>query len=52
MAGRQRLPGGPGQRGGYWHHQHREKPHHAVRDERFQNELLDHLAGVTGERLR
>jgi hypothetical protein len=38
--------------GGYWHHQHREKPHHAVRDERFQNELLDHLASVTGERLR
>ena len=38
--------------GGYWHHQHREKPHHAVRDERFQNELLDHLASVTGEHLR
>lgn len=38
--------------GGYWYHQHREKPHPAVRDERFQNELLDHLAGVTGERLR
>lgn len=36
---------------GYWYHQHREKPHPAVRDERFQNELLDHLAGVTGERL-
>ena len=38
--------------GGYWYHQNREKPHPAVRDERFQNELLDHLAGVTGERLR
>ncbi|OAE00262.1 SDR family NAD(P)-dependent oxidoreductase [Arthrobacter sp. OY3WO11] len=37
--------------GGYWYHQHREKPHPAVRDERFQNELLDHLAGLTGERL-
>ncbi|MFJ6359272.1 SDR family NAD(P)-dependent oxidoreductase [Pseudarthrobacter oxydans] len=37
--------------GGYWYHQHREKPHPAVRDERFQDELLDHLAGVTGERL-
>ena len=37
--------------GGYWYHQHREKPHPAVRDERFQNELLDHLAAVTGERL-
>lgn len=37
--------------GGYWYHQKREKPHHAVRDERFQNELLDHLAEVTGERL-
>lgn len=37
--------------GGYWYHQKREKPHHAVRDERFQNKLLDHLAGVTGERL-
>ncbi|MFB9406246.1 SDR family NAD(P)-dependent oxidoreductase [Pseudarthrobacter polychromogenes] len=37
--------------GGYWYHQHREKPHPAIRDERFQDELLDHLAGVTGERL-
>ena len=35
--------------GGYWFHQHREKPHHAARDERFQNALLDHLAGITGE---
>jgi len=35
--------------GGYWFHQNREKPHHAARDERFQNALLDHLAGITGE---
>ena len=37
--------------GGYWFHQAREKPHHAARDERFQNALLDHLAEITGERL-
>jgi NAD(P)-dependent dehydrogenase (short-subunit alcohol dehydrogenase family) len=37
--------------GGYWFHQAREKPHQAARDERFQNALLDHLAGITGERL-
>ena len=37
--------------GGYWYHQKRENPHHAVRDERFQNGLLDHLASATGERL-
>jgi NAD(P)-dependent dehydrogenase (short-subunit alcohol dehydrogenase family) len=37
--------------GGYWFHQHREKPHPAVRDERFQNGLLDRLADITGERL-
>ncbi|UEL28680.1 SDR family NAD(P)-dependent oxidoreductase [Pseudarthrobacter sp. L1SW] len=37
--------------GGYWYHQKRENPHHAVRDERFQNGLLDHLASVTGERM-
>jgi NAD(P)-dependent dehydrogenase (short-subunit alcohol dehydrogenase family) len=37
--------------GGYWFHQQRRKAHHAVQDERFQNELLDHLARVTGERL-
>ena len=34
--------------GGYWCHQTREKPHHATRDERFQNALLDHLAVVAG----
>lgn len=37
--------------GGYWHHQHRQKPHPAVRDERFQKDLLEHLARITGERL-
>jgi NAD(P)-dependent dehydrogenase (short-subunit alcohol dehydrogenase family) len=37
--------------GGYWFHQQRHKAHDAVRDERFQNELLDHLAGITGQRL-
>jgi NAD(P)-dependent dehydrogenase (short-subunit alcohol dehydrogenase family) len=37
--------------GGYWYHQKREKPHHAVRDEGFQDGLLDHLADITGERL-
>jgi NAD(P)-dependent dehydrogenase (short-subunit alcohol dehydrogenase family) len=37
--------------GGYWFHQQRHKAHHAVHDERFQNELLDHLVHVTGERL-
>jgi NAD(P)-dependent dehydrogenase (short-subunit alcohol dehydrogenase family) len=37
--------------GGYWFHQQRHKAHPAARDERFQNELLDHLARVTGERL-
>ncbi|WP_104045587.1 SDR family NAD(P)-dependent oxidoreductase [Arthrobacter sp. ZGTC412] len=37
--------------GGYWFHQQRHKAHHAVHDERFQNELLDLLARVTGERL-
>ncbi|VXB21660.1 NAD(P)-dependent dehydrogenase, short-chain alcohol dehydrogenase family [Arthrobacter sp. 9AX] len=37
--------------GGYWFHQHREKPHPAARDERFQDGLLDYLAEATGERL-
>lgn len=37
--------------GGYWYHQKLQEPHRAVRDERFQDELLDHLAEVTGERL-
>src|SRR4051794_31726104 len=38
--------------GGYWHHQRRTEPHAAVRDARFQDELLDELAGVTGVELR
>ena len=37
--------------GGYWFHQQRHKAHHAVHDERFQSQLLDHLARETGERL-
>jgi NAD(P)-dependent dehydrogenase (short-subunit alcohol dehydrogenase family) len=37
--------------GGYWYHQHRQKAHPAVHDERFQGELLNHLAGITGEAL-
>jgi len=34
--------------GGYWYHQRRREPHPAVRDERFQTELLDSLAAFTG----
>jgi NAD(P)-dependent dehydrogenase (short-subunit alcohol dehydrogenase family) len=37
--------------GGYWFHQRRHQAHPAVHDERFQNEILDHLASITGERL-
>lgn len=37
--------------GGYWYHQHRQKAHPAVHDARFQNGLLNHLSGVTGEPL-
>ena len=37
--------------GGYWYHQHREEPHPKAHDPRFQDELLDKLAGVTGMRL-
>lgn len=33
---------------GYWHHQRREEPHRAVRDEVFQDELLIALAEHTG----
>jgi NAD(P)-dependent dehydrogenase (short-subunit alcohol dehydrogenase family) len=33
--------------GGYWHHQRLRKPHPAVLDRRFQDELLDTLARVT-----
>jgi NAD(P)-dependent dehydrogenase (short-subunit alcohol dehydrogenase family) len=37
--------------GGYWYHQHREEPHPKVHDHRFQDELLEQLAGFTGTRL-
>ncbi|MET4591752.1 NAD(P)-dependent dehydrogenase (short-subunit alcohol dehydrogenase family) [Arthrobacter sp. 754] len=37
--------------GGYWYHQHRRKAHPAVYELGFQDTLLNHLAGVTGERL-
>jgi NAD(P)-dependent dehydrogenase (short-subunit alcohol dehydrogenase family) len=37
--------------GGYWHHQRRIEPHPAVHDQRFQDQLLDALAGFTGTRL-
>jgi NAD(P)-dependent dehydrogenase (short-subunit alcohol dehydrogenase family) len=37
--------------GGYWYHQQRIEPHHAVRDERFQDRLLDALARATSARL-
>jgi NAD(P)-dependent dehydrogenase (short-subunit alcohol dehydrogenase family) len=37
--------------GGYWYHQHRTQPHPAVRDRRFQDELLDVLARFTATRL-
>jgi NAD(P)-dependent dehydrogenase (short-subunit alcohol dehydrogenase family) len=33
--------------GGYWYHQSREKPAPSVRDHRFQDELLEQLAGFT-----
>jgi NAD(P)-dependent dehydrogenase (short-subunit alcohol dehydrogenase family) len=34
--------------GGYWYHQQRRTPHRAVRDPRFQDELLTALARLTG----
>jgi len=37
--------------GGYWHHQRRVDPHPSVRDEQFQDQLLDALAQFTGTRL-
>lgn len=37
--------------GGYWHHQRRQEPHPAVHDQRFQDDLLDALARVTGTSL-
>lgn len=38
--------------GGYWYHQQRSDPHPAVRDPRFQDQVVDGLAAVTGEALR
>jgi NAD(P)-dependent dehydrogenase (short-subunit alcohol dehydrogenase family) len=37
--------------GGYWYHRQRSEPHPAVRDLRFQDQLLGELARLTGERL-
>jgi NAD(P)-dependent dehydrogenase (short-subunit alcohol dehydrogenase family) len=37
--------------GGYWHHQRPQKPHPAVHDQRFQDELLDTLARFTSTSL-
>jgi NAD(P)-dependent dehydrogenase (short-subunit alcohol dehydrogenase family) len=37
--------------GGYWYHQRRTEPHPAVRDRRFQDQLLEDLAGFTATHL-
>jgi NAD(P)-dependent dehydrogenase (short-subunit alcohol dehydrogenase family) len=37
--------------GGYWYHQRRTEPHPAVHDPRFQDQLLEDLAGFTATRL-
>jgi NAD(P)-dependent dehydrogenase (short-subunit alcohol dehydrogenase family) len=37
--------------GGYWYHQRRIKPHPAVHDRRFQDQLLDELARFTATRI-
>jgi NAD(P)-dependent dehydrogenase (short-subunit alcohol dehydrogenase family) len=37
--------------GGYWHHRRRIETHPAVRDPRFQDQLLDELARFTAMRL-
>ncbi len=37
--------------GGYWYHQQRTEPHPAVRDQRFQDQLLSELARFTATRL-
>jgi NAD(P)-dependent dehydrogenase (short-subunit alcohol dehydrogenase family) len=37
--------------GGYWHHQRRDKAHPAALDQHLQDELLEYLARLTGERL-
>jgi NAD(P)-dependent dehydrogenase (short-subunit alcohol dehydrogenase family) len=38
--------------GGYWYHQSRIDPHPAVRDERFQDQLIEELARVTATPLQ
>jgi hypothetical protein len=37
--------------GGCWHHQRRFRPHPAVADAQFRDELLEALADFTGTRL-
>jgi NAD(P)-dependent dehydrogenase (short-subunit alcohol dehydrogenase family) len=37
--------------GGYWYHQRRTEPHPAVRDRRFQDQLLEDLAHFTATHL-
>jgi NAD(P)-dependent dehydrogenase (short-subunit alcohol dehydrogenase family) len=37
--------------GGYWYHQRRAEPAVSVHDQRFQDQLLEELAGVTATRL-
>jgi NAD(P)-dependent dehydrogenase (short-subunit alcohol dehydrogenase family) len=37
--------------GGYWYHQRRDEPHPMTHDPRFQDELLEDLAGYTDMRL-
>jgi hypothetical protein len=37
--------------GGYWHHQQLQKPHPAVHDQRFQDQLLETLARYTSTAL-
>ena len=37
--------------GGYWYHQRLQKPHPAVHDDQFQDQLLDALARITGTAL-
>ncbi|MGW7822445.1 hypothetical protein ACWGLF_31045 [Streptomyces puniciscabiei] len=37
--------------GGYWYHRRRQQPHRAVRDETFQDQLLQALAEETGTAL-
>jgi NAD(P)-dependent dehydrogenase (short-subunit alcohol dehydrogenase family) len=37
--------------GGYWHHQRRQDPHPAAGDQRFQDDLIDSLARLTGTAL-